>query len=50
MLTREIEEKIQGLLDAMPPGRSLHESETAKAPVGITPSSDTPDVLASRPV
>jgi hypothetical protein len=48
-LTSEIEEKIQALLDAMPPGRSLNDLENSRTPKEISPSSETTDVVASRP-
>ncbi len=48
-LTSEIEEKLQALLDAMPPGRSLSDSENTRTWTEISPSSESPDVLASRP-
>jgi hypothetical protein len=47
-LTSEIEGRLQALLDAMPPGRSLNDSENSQASREISPSSESPDVLASR--
>ena len=48
-LTSEIEEKLQALLDAMPPGRNLNDQENTQSSREISPSSESPDVLASRP-
>jgi 1-acyl-sn-glycerol-3-phosphate acyltransferase len=48
-LTSEIEEKLQALLDAMPPGRSWNDSETTQPSKENSPSSESPDVLAARP-
>lgn len=48
-LTSEIEGRLQALLDAMPPGRSLNDSDNTSAARETSTSSQGPDILASRP-